>query len=36
MKKTKIARFELSKILLELVEKANRELDKNRRTKQEK
>jgi uncharacterized membrane-anchored protein YhcB (DUF1043 family) len=36
MKKTETARFELSKILLELTEKANKELDKRRRIKQEK
>jgi hypothetical protein len=33
MKKTKIARFELSKILLELTEKANKELEKRRKKK---
>jgi uncharacterized membrane-anchored protein YhcB (DUF1043 family) len=36
VKETKTVRFELSKILLELTERANRELDKKRRTKQEK
>jgi hypothetical protein len=36
MKKTEITKFELSKILLELIEKANKELDKRRRIKQEK